>query len=215
MYGDKCFERGGVTVLPNAIDTAKFVYDPAARARVRAELGIPQDAFVVGHVGRFTFAKNHPFLLDVFALLHEAEPNIWLLLVGEGELEEQIRTAVRERGLQPRVIFAGGRKDVQQVYSAMDVFCLPSRYEGMPLVAWEAQANGLPCVLSDEVSAEAVCGPNALRLPLRAPKVRWAEALQAAQRATPPAVPDIHREVARLEEFYLRRQAAAERGNDA
>jgi glycosyltransferase involved in cell wall biosynthesis len=213
MYGDRCFARGGVTVMPNAIDTAKFAYDPAARADVRAELGIPQGAFVVGHVGRFTFAKNHAFLLELFAQLRAARPEARLLLVGEGEREAEIRALTAQLGLSEAVIFAGVRQDVARMYSAMDVFCLPSRYEGMPLVAWEAQANGLPCVLSGEVSPEAVCGPNAVRLPLppKETPARWAEALQTARRADPPAVPDIHREAARLEEFYLRRQAEAER----
>jgi glycosyltransferase involved in cell wall biosynthesis len=217
MYGDRCFARGGVTVLPNAIDTVNFAYDPAARARVRAELGIPQEAFVVGHVGRFVYQKNHELMLEIFAQLRKIRPEARLLLLGEGEREEEMRALAARLGLGESVIFAGVRQDAAQVYSAMDVFCLPSRYEGMPLVAWEAQANGLPCVLSGEVSPEAVCGPNAVQiaLPPKETPTRWAEALLAARRADPPTVPDIHREAARLEEFYLRRQAAAEKENGA
>ena len=132
MYGNQAFDAGKVTVMPNAIDTAKFAYDPDARRRLRNELGISQNAFVVGHVGRFTYAKNHKFLLQIFAELLKMRPNACLLLVGEGELRQQIRQKAEAIELQNKVIFTGARQDTDKLYSAMDVFCLPSRYEGMP-----------------------------------------------------------------------------------
>ncbi|MGN0983628.1 MAG: glycosyltransferase family 1 protein, partial [Gemmiger sp.] len=164
MCGDRAFDAGRVNVMPNAIDTARFAYDDAARAALRRELNIPPDAFVVGHVGRFTFAKNHRFLIDLFAALHKSCPDARLLLVGEGELAQEIRCQVKDLGLENSVVFTGVRRDVHKLYSAMDVFCLPSHYEGMPVVAWEAQANGLPCVLSDRMTAEAVRCETAHRL---------------------------------------------------
>ncbi len=154
MYGDRAFDSGRVFVLPNAIDGEKFAYDPAARQELRRELGIPESAFVVGHVGRFTYAKNHPFLIEVFQRLLEVRPDACLLLVGEGEMEEKIRALVAEKNLLRRVIFTGVRQDVNKLYSAMDVFCLPSHYEGFALVAVEAQASGLPCICSNQVSGE-------------------------------------------------------------
>lgn len=208
MYGSRAFDAGRVTVLPNAIDAAKFAYDPAARKRLRGELGIPQDAFVVGHVGRFTYAKNHLFLLRVFAQLCREKPDARLLLVGEGELEAQVRQGVHASGLAGRVVFAGVRQDADKLYSAMDAFCLPSCFEGMPVVAWEAQANGLPCVLSEAVPREAARGAQAVFLALDAPLPDWAGALGAAGRTAACAVPDIRGEAGRLLGSYLRRAGA-------
>lgn len=166
MYGNRCFDAGRVHVMPNAIDTKKFEYDQDDRIRLRNELNIPQDAFVIGHVGRFMYQKNHPFLLQVFSEVLRLRKNTFLLLVGEGELLETICQSVREQGLEGKVIFTGARKDVSKLYSVMDVFCLPSFYEGFPVVALEAQANGLPCVLSTHITEEALCHDNAQLLPL-------------------------------------------------
>lgn len=206
MYGDKAFDAGKVTVMPNAIETEKFAYDEAARQALREELKIPQDAFVVGHVGRFTFAKNHRFLVEVFAELKKAKPEAWLLLVGEGELEEKVRSQVNEMGLQSSVVFTGVRQDVNKLYSAMDVLCMPSHYEGMPLVAWEAQANGLPCVLSDRMTTEAVRCENACRLPLTAGHDTWREAILTGHRFAPGRIPGIHSCAAQLENYYLEKE---------
>lgn len=206
MYGDKAFDTGKVTVMPNAIDTAKFAYDPAARVRLREELGIPQDAFVVGHVGRFTYAKNHTFLLKIFAELLEAKPNAYLLLVGEGELQEQIRQQIQNLDLQDKTIFTGVRQDANELYSLMDTFCLPSRYEGMPVVAWEAQANGLPCVLADTMTSEAAKSDQAVFLSLSSPPQIWADTLAHAERLPADNIPDICRTAVWLQAFYLHKQ---------
>lgn len=206
MYGDKAFDTGKVTVMPNAIDTAKFAYDPAARVRLREELGIPQNAFVVGHVGRFTYAKNHTFLLKIFAELLEAKPNAYLLLVGEGELQEQIRQQIQNLDLQDKTIFTGVRQDANELYSLMDTFCLPSRYEGMPVVAWEAQANGLPCVLADTMTSEAAKSDQAVFLSLSSPPQIWADTLAHAERLPADNIPDIRKNAAWLQAFYLYKQ---------
>lgn len=209
MYGGRAFDAGKVTVMPNAIDTTGFAYDPAARQRLRRELDIPQDAFVVGHTGRFMYQKNHKFLVEVFAELCRQKPNSRLLLVGEGELMPAVRQQVQALGLGDRVIFTGPRRDVDKLYSAMDVFCLPSHYEGMPLVAWEAQANGLPCVLSGAVTKEASCGPNAIFAGPDWTRERWAQALCSGRRAAAPPVPDIRDEAVKLREFYENRQGGS------
>lgn len=202
LYGGKRFDAGGVTVIPNAIDTARYAYDEEARRRLRAQMGIPQDAYVLGHVGRFMYQKNHRMLLAIFAELLKRRPDALLLLVGEGELEASLRARVKETGLADRVIFAGVRRDADKLYSAMDAFCLPSFYEGMPLVAWEAQANGLPCVFSEAVTREAQCRDAAF-LPLSAPPARWASALLAGERGMGAHPPDIRLEAARLQEIYI------------
>lgn len=202
MYGDRRVERGLVRILPNAIDTARYAYDPRERDRLRARLGIPPGAYVLGHVGRFIYQKNHQKLLDIFAALSQQKSNALLLLVGEGETMGAVRERAKAMGLAQRVIFAGVRRDMDKLYSAMDAFCLPSFYEGMPLVAWEAQTNGLPCVFSDRVTREAQQG-NAVFLPLSEEPGRWARALLEGRRGPGANPPDIHAEAAKLQAFYL------------
>ena len=204
MYGDKAFDAGRVTVMPNAIDTAKFAYDAQARVALREELGVPQDAFVVGHVGRFMYQKNHGFLVDVFAELYKQRPEALLLLIGEGELKEQIQQQVRELGLQNNVVFTGARQDVNKLYSVMDVFCLPSLYEGMPLVAWEAQASGLPCVFADVITRETAQSENVTFINLSASEECWSQNLGFPKKRDRCLFVDIKKAVQTLELFYLR-----------
>lgn len=202
MYGNRCFDSGRVTVMPNAIDTEKFAFDPEARIRLRDELGIPQDAFVVGHVGRFTYAKNHNFLLDIFSGLLKEKSNARLLLIGEGELMGEIQEKVQGLGIKDSVIFTGVRKDVNKLYSVMDVFCLPSFYEGMPVVAWEAQANGLPCVFSDVVSRESEKSQNCCFVEKEQDKEKWIELLFNSKQRVENIVPNIQENTNAMTNFY-------------
>lgn len=213
MFGDRCFDDGKVTVMPNAIDTEKFTFDPKARIALREELGIPQDAFVVGHVGRFTYAKNHSFLLDIFYELLKTRPDARLLLVGEGELESSIKSKARRLGIDGSVIFTGVREDVSRLYSVMDVFCLPSLYEGLGMAAWEAQANGLPVVVSDripkETQANAICGFISLSETCEF----WARNLLNCSRETDALVevPNINKSAKVLKNFYIGKAANKEK----
>ena len=207
MYGNRCFERGRVHVMPNAIDTKKFAYDEEAKRCLRAELGIPQDAFVLGHVGRFMYQKNHAFLLRVFQRLLSSRQDAWLLLIGEGERMKLIRSEVEKMGIEGKVRFTGTRSDVAKLYSAMDVFCLPSFYEGLPVVALEAQANGLPCLFSDRMTKEVVLTPGARQLSIENPEP-WVKAVQEAQRQNTCALPeryDIAFEGEILKNFYIKK----------
>ncbi len=181
MYGDQCFNNGHVYLMSNAINVQKFCYDPFSGVQLRKKLGIPEDAFVVGHVGRFMHQKNHMFLLQVFQQVLRKRKNAWLLLIGEGELEQKIKAKAQEFGLLGRVCFPGVRSDVGKLYSAMDVFCLPSFYEGLPVVALEAQANGLPCAFSDQITKEILLTPNSVFLALERPQ-QWAEQLLLLKR---------------------------------
>lgn len=203
MYGNRCFDSGRVTVMPNAIDAEKFAFDPEERIALREELGIPQDAFVVGHVGRFTYAKDHSFLLDIFYELLKTRPDARLFLIGEGELESRIRNKAKRLGIEKSVIFTGIREDVNRLYSVMDVFCLPSLYEGLGMAAWEAQANGLPVLLSDKVPQEAALSENCRHLPLEAGAAAWAAALLEGRRMKAADVPNIRESAKWLEEKYI------------
>jgi len=144
---------------------------------LRAELGIPTDAFVIGHVGRFAEQKNHVFLLEIAAEVAKREPKMRLLLLGEGSLRSDIEQKVLQMGLSDRVIFAGIRPDVPEIMgSIIDIFLFPSLHEGLGLVLIEAQAAGLPCIFSSVVPDEAdVVKPLVRRLSLSQPASEWAE----------------------------------------
>lgn len=154
MYGKKAVKEGKVTIINNAIDLKKFSFDEKKRSKFRDELGL-QDCFVIGHVGRFMKQKNHDFLVDIFAEISKKQENARLLLVGDGPLKTEIEDKVKAIGLEEKVIFTGVRSDVADLYNAMDVFVFPSLYEGLGMVAVEAQANGLPVISSTEVPKEA------------------------------------------------------------
>lgn len=151
LFGDTHFSAE--QVLPNAIEVQRYGFDPAGRELVRRELTLA-DRLVVGHVGRFVDQKNHRFLIRIFSELVGREPRAALLLVGDGPLLGDVRRQVSEAGLDDSVFFVGSRDDVPALLSAMDVFVLPSNFEGLPLVLVEAQASGLPCLASTEVTRE-------------------------------------------------------------
>lgn len=176
--GDFLFGRDRYEELPNAIDIQTYQFEETVRADVRARLGLG-DAPVVGHVGRFSEQKNHSFLIDVYTELARLKPEARLMLVGDGPLRPGIERTVAERGLADRVLFLGDRKDVAALYQAMDMFLLPSRYEGLPMVGVEAQCAGLPLVCSEEVTDEVAIG-DATFLPLGMPVPQWAHHVSGA-----------------------------------
>lgn len=161
-------------VINNGIDVEKFVYDSDIRTAKRKELGI-ENNFVMGHVGRFSPEKNHNFLIDILEQLLKQEPSAKLVLVGSGSLQEKVRSLAMAKELQDKVLFLGTRKDMLELIQTFDVFVLPSFHEGMPVVAIEAQASGLPCVFSDSITAEVVLLPTACMLPLKAGSKIWAD----------------------------------------
>lgn len=166
-------------VVNNAIDAAAYVHDPETATQVRIEMGIPENALVLGHVGRFAPPKNHEFLLHIFAQMPE---NTSLLLVGDGEMRSDMESLAGTLGIRSRVVFAGLRTDVPRMLQAMDVFVFPSIYEGLPVSIVEAQAAGLPCLISDKVPIECRKTDLVHQIPLDAGAPAWAEAaIQAAR----------------------------------
>lgn len=154
LFGNKEYDKGNVYLLNNAIDLDKFKYDEKIRKEKRKELNIKDDTLVIGHVGRFVEQKNHRFLIDIFNEVHKQKENSILLLVGQGLLMEEMKEKVKTLGIEDKVIFLGQRNDVNELYQVFDVFCLPSLYEGLPVVGVEAQATGLLCVFSDDMTKE-------------------------------------------------------------
>ncbi|MBE9223916.1 glycosyltransferase family 1 protein [Phormidium sp. LEGE 05292] len=167
-------------VLYYGIDLKGF-RDAIDPVKVRAELNIPVDAIVIGHVGRFAKQKNHLFLLKIAAEVAKREPKTYLLLIGDGVLRPRIEQEVAQLGLTDRVIFAGVRSDISRLMrGAMDIFLFPSFYEGLPLVSLEAQAAGLPCIFSDVITEEVdAVKPLVQRLSLSQPASVWADAVLA------------------------------------
>lgn len=154
LFGNKEYDKGNVYLLNNAIDLDKFKYDEQLRNKKRKELNIKDDTLVIGHVGRFVEQKNHRFLIDIFNEVHKQKENSILLLVGQGPLMEEMKEKVKTLGIKDSVKFLGQRNDINELYQVFDVFCLPSLYEGLPVVGIEAQATGLLCVLSDDMTKE-------------------------------------------------------------
>ena len=156
VFGKKAVEQGRTRFLPNAIDCQKFAPDPLVREKIRRELGI-EKCYVIGHVGRFHYAKNHEYLLRVFAELVKRKTRDYvLLLLGEGSGMEDIRILSRELGIGDKVYFLGNKSNVNDYYQAMDYFVYPSRFEGMPGTIVEAQTAGLRCLMSDTICKEVI-----------------------------------------------------------
>lgn len=161
-------------VLNNAIDLDKFKYNDSNQKSCRMEFGLNNE-FVVGHAGHFDKQKNHTFIIDIFAELHKKECDTKLLLISDGPEMEEIKNKVVLLGLEQDVIFAGRRGDMDRLYQAMDLFLLPSLWEGLPVVMLEAQACGLPVLVSDAVTKEAKCTKQTQYLSLDFGAEYWAE----------------------------------------
>ena len=211
-YGARAMERGEVNVLPNAVDTERLRFDPARRAAARAALGLGEE-LTVGHVGTLTTPKNHQFLLPVFSEIRKARPDAVLLLAGEGPLRPQVEEQIRALGLDGSVRLLGNRRDVPDLLQAMDLFLFPSLHEGLPVSVVEAQAAGLPVLMSAAVTDEVcVTGARIARLSLNEPPERWAEralALAGLERIDTAGMVaengfDLRRNAARLAELYGR-----------
>lgn len=165
-------------VMPNAIDLSRFTFSRMKRESLRSELGVEDRVFVILHMGRFVEQKNHRFLLEVFCEFLKDNPDSLLLLAGEGPLRCEMEEQAKSLGIEKYVRFLGQRNDADRLYCAADVFCLPSLYEGLPVVAVEAQATGLPILMSDKVTREALITSRAEMIPIDADICEWADAVK-------------------------------------
>ena len=171
----KHYARTKTNLLNNGVDLSVYHYDLEGAMAIRREFGL-QNKLLVGHVGRFHKQKNHKYLLEVFSEIKKLRQDAVLMLVGIGELENQVRLQSEELGLESSVIFAGRRFDIPQLLSAMDVFVFPSLHEGMPNTVIEAQATGLPCIIADTITTEANITGLVQYLPLTLSAEAWAKA---------------------------------------
>ena len=203
LYG----KSNDATIINNAIDVDKFMFSADKRKSIRRELAL-EDKIVIGHVGRFIPLKNHGFLLDVFCEIRKTHGNTILILFGSGELFDKMKQKALGFGINEAVIFMGTKDNISDYYSAMDVFVLPSLFEGLPVTGVEAQANGLPCVFSDTVTREAQIIGNCSFLPTNDPVI-WAENIMRLSKKTRNCVDksqmseyDVDVQAERLAKYY-------------
>lgn len=201
---NRMFDIDNTVVIWNGIDVMRFQNINLTSEIERKKLSIPQNAFVVGHVGRFADQKNHDFLVDVFIEVAKVRPNAFLLMVGAGDsahIEERLRTS----GLEKRYMILSQRSDVNEIMRAMDVFVFPSKYEGLPLVLIEAQYSGLRCIVSDKITKEAACTQNVIMLPLENPS-QWTNAIIDTSKKgvvyTPRHLFDMNEVIREIERLY-------------
>ena len=212
-FGEKVVSSNKFSVLNNSIDTQKYIFNLNKRNIIRKQLGISDDCLVVGHVGRFNYPKNHEFLIDIFYEVLKKENKARLLLVGDGDLRSKIENKIARLGIKDKVIMTGVRTDVPDLLQAMDCFVFPSHYEGLGIVAVEAQAAGLPTLCSDAVPDEVDLTDLVKRIPLSAPVEEWCNAIlkynngyerRDTQQEVIDGRYDIHQTANWLERFYIK-----------
>ena len=154
QFGKKAMDKGEVFIAPNGIDLDEFEFNEEKRIEARKELGLNDNDFVIGHIGRFVPQKNHVFIAEIAKEIVEELPNAKFLLLGDGPLLEETKDEVNKLGLTNSFTFAGTKADTAPYYSTMDCFMLPSLYEGLHVVSIEAQANGLLLLISNDITRE-------------------------------------------------------------
>ena len=176
LFGRKIVKKSDrFRVIHNAIDYNKFKFNLDSRKKIRKELNINDDELIIGCVARFEVQKNHRFLIEIFNEIYKENPKFKLLLIGVGSLQNDIKARINKLNLTNSVIFCGFKKNVNEYLNAMDVFCMPSLYEGLGLVLIEAQANGLPCYTSTSVSVEAKVSSQIEFISLEKKEREWAD----------------------------------------
>lgn len=211
VAGQWMFDRD-FSVIPNAIDLPAFTFNVETRDRIREKYGIRSEELVIGHIGRFTEQKNHSFLLDVFAEIIKIRPNSKLMLVGDGELRCSIEAKAEKQKLRNKIVFLGSTNTVSEIVNAFDVFVFPSVYEGLGIVALEAQANGLRMICSEAVPSEVLMDDSMCTLPLSAGAEYWAwqilnmdtKRLDLTERIRSAGY-DVRYEAQKLQAFYISR----------
>ena len=172
LFGNKVCKSKNYFIMNNAINTKEFIYNESIRLKKRQEFNI-QNKLVIGHIGKILSQKNHNFLIDIFKDLNSKNKNAVLMLVGDGELKPLIKRKVDSLGLNEYVIFTGVRSDIPMLLQAMDVFVFPSIHEGLPVTLVEAQASGLPCFISDNITTEVMITNSVKRISLKKSPEEW------------------------------------------
>lgn len=207
---NEILEINNTVVIRNGIDFIRFKNISESKSQIRASIGIPENAFVVGHVGRFVDVKNHIFLADVFVELCRRKENAFLLMVGAGELEDQTKDKLDSMNVKDKYMILSHRTDIPQLMKAMDVFVFPSKYEGLPVTLVEAQVSELRCVISDTINEESVLSENTVAVSLNKSFSKWCDIILDDSIKGMPCGNiedyDMNKEIKRLESLYLGEQ---------
>lgn len=161
--------------IPNAIDAQKYLFSDEIRNRIRKEIGVSDDTYLCGHVGTFSAVKNHIYLVDVFKAVLTKKPNAKLICCGAGALMDSVKDYAKKIGVLDKIIFAGVVKNCNEFMMAMDVFIFPSIFEGFPVSILEAQATGLPIVMSNVITNEVDLTTLVNRMSIKESPVIWAD----------------------------------------
>lgn len=207
MFGDRAFDDGDVYVLKNAVDFGEFDIPNEEIEKKKADLGL-SDSFVVGHIGRFTYAKNYQFLLDIFKEISAIKPSAKFLLVGDGELHDEIFTGIARRGLENDVVMTGKVQNPEIYYKLNNVIVLPSLFEGLSVSTIESQVSGIPVVVSKAMPDEAVISDGCTYMDLSLSPAEWEKVvvnvadkeIHLTEKATDY---DITTQVKKLEGWYI------------
>lgn len=174
---DEMFGTDNTIVVNNGVDIARFRNVVESKEEIRKSLNIPDQSFVIGHIGRFSDQKNHAFIIRIFARLLELHDDTYLILIGTGPLKHQILQSARAAGIHDRIIFLSRRTDIPQLLKCMDVFLFPSLFEGLSVTLIEAQAAGLRCVISDRIKPYNVLSETTVQISLDDSVDKWCEAV--------------------------------------
>ena len=174
MYTKKVVKEKNYILIKNGIQTDKYKFSNSIRNEYRSKLGL-EDKIVIGHIGRFTKQKNHKFMVDIFEQIHKKNPKTVLLLIGVGELFDEIQCYVKNKNLDQSIIFYGATTEVPKLLQAMDCFLFPSLYEGLPVAGVEVQAAGLPIIMSDTITRELDIAGLATYVSLEESADKWAD----------------------------------------
>ena len=204
---NKMFEVDNTVVIRNAINFKRFTELKETKSEIRQSLGIPDNAFLVGHIGRFAEQKNHSFLIDVFYELQKTKSDAFLLLVGHGKLENEIKEKIKLLGLTNKTLILSHRSDVPRLLKSMDIFVFPSKFEGLGIVLIEAQAMKIRCVVADTIPKEAFLSEHIVSERLDSPIKKWVD-LIINNKVKNDVYGDISKydmnlEMKRLEKLYL------------
>ncbi|MCC9088483.1 glycosyltransferase family 1 protein [Bacillus pumilus] len=188
LFGQKKMKNGRIEVLPNGIDLNLFFQPgPDEKVEMKKQLHLHEKKLVIGHIGRFHEQKNHVFFIELAQTLKKQGVSFQLVLVGDGPLRQVVESYAKKAGLMEDIVFTGVVSDVPQYMKAFDVFVMPSLFEGLPLVLVEAQASGLPCMISDHITEEVDLGCGLVkRKSLRDSAHEWMKAILEAYHAEPP-----------------------------
>lgn len=209
--GKWLFGNDEFKVIKNAIEIDKFIFNPSIRSKIRSELNLNNDDLVLGHVGRFEYQKNHEFLLDVFANIYARDSHYKLIMVGNGSLKEQMQQKAKELQIDKAIRFVDACANVNEYYNAFDLFVFPSHFEGLGIVLFEAQVNGLHCIASNVIPHEVNATGNIIYCPISSTGIAmWCDTIMGQNgsrdmdttRKVAEAGYSIIEEAKKLEDFY-------------